>query len=134
MPEFCDFQIEMLVLPRLEGRRDAVPQPVKGSERPAPLVELATDGRFGQIKMTVTARVVAFAVELKVFLSAERFALQAMGRTKGVAKTQEKFRARPVLREKVRALMEANATDRDGSGGAIVNVSGERFRRKRSIR
>src|SRR5437762_13608880 len=102
MPELLHLQIEMLVLPGRERRRDAVPQPVKGSERPAALVELAADGRFGQIKMAVTARIVAFAVELKVFLSAEGFAFQTVGRTKGVAQTEEKFRAGPVLREKVR--------------------------------
>src|SRR5947207_1596971 len=133
MPELLHLQIEMLVLPGSERRLDAVPQPVKGSERPTAFVELAADRRFGQIKMTVAARVIAFAVELDVFFGAERFAFQAMGRTKSVAKTEEKFLTGPGLREKVRALMEANATDRDGSGGATVNVSGERFSRDRLI-
>src|SRR4051812_2586698 len=123
----------MLVPPWLQRRGNSGLQGFEIHQGPAALIELAADGRFGEVKMPVTQRVVALAVKCSVFLGRELPAVQTMRGAETGAETEKKAIATPVFGKEISPLMQTNPMDRRGLRPALVNVAGQGFSRDRQI-
>src|SRR4051794_18617354 len=125
--ELFHLEIEMLVLPR---RQRLGHRPLKGIEPddgPSPLVESSADRGFSPVEMSMTAHVVAFAIERRVFFCRKFFAVQTVGRTKGCLQAEKKKIPIPVLRKKIRALVQPDSFRPDALGCAPINMAGGGF-------
>src|SRR2546423_2292765 len=133
MPKLFELAVEMFVLPGLERSAHSVLKPLEGCQGSAALIELPADCGLSEIKMSVAARVIAFAVELHVLFRAKRFAVQAMSGAKLCAQPKEELAAAPIFRKKIAALMQANAQNGKQFAGALMHVARDGFGRNRML-
>src|SRR3954466_4494859 len=125
--ELFHLEIEMLVLP---WRQRLGHRPLKGIEPddgPSPLVESSSDRGFSPVEMSMTADVVAFAIERRVLFCRKFFAVQTVGRAERCLQAEQKKIPVPVLRKKIRALVQPDSFRPDALGCAPINMAGEGF-------
>jgi hypothetical protein len=91
-------------------------------------IVLAANRCLSQIAMTVAKRIVALAVELRIFGIGKSNGLQTMGSMERHPHSEENALVIPYFREKIVALMQTDTMQRHGGIHAFVKISGQVFR------
>jgi hypothetical protein len=133
IPKIIGLKVEMSIPPRrkrLFDRRSKLDKIVKC---PAASIVLAANRCLSQIAMTVTKRIVALAIELRIFGIGKSNGLQTMGGIERRAHSEENAVVIPYFREKICALMQTDAMQRHRGIHAFVNVPRQAFRSNRTI-
>src|SRR6266446_2699557 len=131
--ELVGFKIEMAILPGLERLFNGVSERQEIVECSTSFIVLSTNRCLGKITMAVTAWVIAFAIELGVLGFRESSRMQTMcGMERRLHSKKTPF-VIPHLGEEIVPLVQADAMQRQQRIDALVDVTGEAFRRHRTI-
>ncbi len=98
----------MSILPRCEGLCDRLPESDKIPERSTPFVVLAANRCLRQITMTMTERIIALAIELRVLGVRKSNGMQTMRSIERHPHSEENAFVAPYLREKIIALVQTD--------------------------
>src|SRR5205809_6954350 len=96
-------------------------------------VVLTANRCLSQIAMTVAKRIVALAVELRIFGIGKSHRLQTMGSIEGHSHSEENTAVIPCFRKKIFALVQTDTMQRRHGVDAFVKISSQRFRRNRAM-
>src|SRR5206468_8700 len=100
-------QIEMSILPGFNRIAQSFSESNKVVKRSAALIVIPPDGRLGQIKMTVTARVVAFPKQRRVLFIGKRWNMQSMGSAETHLHSEKQVPFCPSFSEKICSFVQA---------------------------
>src|SRR5438105_4424741 len=123
----------MAILPGLKRFFNGVSEGQEIIECSTSFIVFSTDRCLGEITMSVTEWVIAFAIELCVLGLRERRGMQTMGGMERHLHSKKNAFVIPYLGEKIVPLVQADAMQRQQRIDALVNVPGEAFRRDWTI-
>src|SRR5258708_16474142 len=110
------------VMERFLERREVV-------KRSATFVVVSANRCFGEIKVAVTARVIAFAKKRGVLVIGKRRNVQSMRGAEARLHSEKNILVRPDLGEKILALVQTDAMDRQDTREPFPAIQRRKFRR-----
>src|SRR5207253_2317775 len=115
----------MSILPRRERLLQRVLKSIEVVERTASLVVISANGRFGEIKMAVTARVIASAEKFLVLFVRERLDVQSVRGAETHLHSEENILLRPHFGEKIVAFVESHAMNRQCRANPLAKINSQ---------
>ncbi len=123
----------MAITPRRKRFFDCVSKFDKIVKCSTAFIVLTANCCLSQIAMTVTERIVALAVELRIFGIGKSNGLQSMGSMERHPHSEKNAVVIPYFRKKIFAFMQTDAMQRHRSIHAFVKIIGQAFRSNRTI-
>src|SRR3984893_13844494 len=131
--EILGLKIQMSILPefnRIAQRFSECDEIVK---RSASFIVIPAKGRFSQIKMAVTARVVAFPKQGRVLFVGKRWDMQSMSGAETHLHSEKHARASPGFSEEICAFVQTDSMNWNRCHHPFANVSSQAFGGNRPI-
>jgi hypothetical protein len=133
IPKIIGLNVEMAIPPRRKRFFNRFSEFDKLVKCSTASVVFAAKRCLSQITMPVTKRIVALAVELRIFGIGKSNRLQTMGSIERHPHSEENAAVIPNFREKIFALMQTDAMQRHRGIHAFVKIPGQTFRSNRTI-
>src|ERR1041384_354425 len=124
-PEILSLEIKVSILPWRERFLHRILERYEIVKRAASLVVVSANCRFGEVKVTVTARVIAFAKQLFVLLIRKGRNMQPVRGAETHLHPEENIFLRPDLGKEIVALVQAQPMDRKRRAHAFADVNRE---------
>src|SRR5207302_7531922 len=126
--EIFRFKIKMSIFPRLDRFIQRIRETDKIVKRPASLVVIPANRCFDQIKVPMSARVIAFPKQFRVLVVRERRDMQAVCSAKAHLHSKKHNFVRPNFSEEIVAFMETNAMNRERHADSFTKIDRQAFR------
>src|SRR5712691_11806288 len=126
-------QIEMSILPGSKRLGDRASERHKIVKCSTSLIVVTANRCLGDIPMAVAEGIAALPVELRVLRIGKFVGLETMRRAERHLHSEENAFIIPNLGEKIVALVQANAVERQTRVDALVNVTGQTLGRGRPV-
>src|SRR5262249_13576224 len=123
----------MSILPARERFAQRISKSNEVVERAAAFIIFIADCCFGQIEMTVTARIIAFAEQCLILFVRERRDMQPVRRAESHLCPEKNTSVRPGFGEKIIAFVQANSVNGQRCRDPSTKISRQTFSRRWQI-
>src|SRR6478735_2546240 len=134
LPKLLRLAVEMFILPGRESNFESAREIGKAVKRSATFVVFAPHGRFREIMVAVSARIVAFAVKRNVFGRGKRRSMKAVRRAEGPPHPKEGLAHLPILGEEIVSLVQPDTMQWQSARYSLEKIVYQTFCRLWPIR